>query len=776
MKNIPYAITRSELLRIEEALCASLSLFFDFGDHAVYFPQAGECHAQWINTERKLLLPLIWHGENMGTLLLAGVRGRQVRPLLGILPELATFCLGLEILRLNQQKDDLTGLASEERLFSYLESELEAIRAQKAADGPRMQIGDDFHRLCLGMIILRWDDAEAAAKEFGPEFRREVQAAIVSELVRVLPSNVLAAPLGKYEGRNEIGLLVHADSTSSCMRQAVDFLNPLQGLMVRHPLIPRKYQPDLYAGFALFPQDIRGDESLLPIFEQVLRLRDRARLASVMASRGIGDGQADRILAFRDIARKGGRIMEYLSNGSARINLGLTANVSAGMRFDVFGTSETGHAMKKGQLIILSSEANESMGEILYLTTALRPVPGDIIRPASDGGDFMPAFHDSLRSAGDKRWLDYRNFFAQFARLGNTSFCLASVQAQLSGADEESSEKFAKFLLEAEALPDQPLLAALYGNGGMLMLHAGIERNEAAKFYQTLYELGRACGITLQTGIFSWPFLDYGKTEAEVCAQKALECAKLLPAPHVAFFDSIALTVNADKLYSAGHAYAAIKEYEAAVLADSENVTALNSLGVALASLGKLDEAKRHLARALRQCREAKIRAQICYNLGAIHQQEKDLAGARAFYRRAVESDSGYAWAWLRLGQICDLGGRRAEAARMYEKAIEAGTGNVGIVNAANRHLARLRARKSRQSEAREILHDILASHPEDVSSILELAQLYLENSEDPGMAEMLAARAVDLGAGKRGWLLLAEALEKQGREEEAARARRTIL
>jgi tetratricopeptide (TPR) repeat protein len=63
--------------------------------------------------------------------------------------------------------------------------------------------------------------------------------------------------------------------------------------------------------------------------------------------------------------------------------------------------------------------------------------------------------------------------------------------------------------------------------------------------------------------------------------------------------------------------------------------------------------------------------AAAAINLGTIHYNEKDFAGAEQFYRRATESDPDYALAFFDLGNVLDEQQRLDEAIEAYERALK---------------------------------------------------------------------------------------------------------
>jgi tetratricopeptide (TPR) repeat protein len=83
---------------------------------------------------------------------------------------------------------------------------------------------------------------------------------------------------------------------------------------------------------------------------------------------------------------------------------------------------------------------------------------------------------------------------------------------------------------------------------------------------------------------------------------------------------------------------------------------------------GRLEEAKQ-VYQTLLEMHPGHAAAAI--NLGTIHYNEKDFAGAERFYRRATESDPDYALAFFDLGNVLDEQQRLDEAIEAYERALK---------------------------------------------------------------------------------------------------------
>jgi tetratricopeptide (TPR) repeat protein len=83
---------------------------------------------------------------------------------------------------------------------------------------------------------------------------------------------------------------------------------------------------------------------------------------------------------------------------------------------------------------------------------------------------------------------------------------------------------------------------------------------------------------------------------------------------------------------------------------------------------GRLDEAKMVYETILEM---QPTHAAAAINLGTIHYNERDFAGAERFYRRAAENDPEYALAFFDLGNVLDEQQRLDEAIEAYERALK---------------------------------------------------------------------------------------------------------
>ena len=161
------SLARADILEQESLLISRLRHFLSFSGHALYFP-TGDLpeEPEYLPRERKLLLPLRYGGAALGMLMLHGVRAREVRPLLPVLPSLAQICL--ELLQRVKLccRDRVTGLATEDVLYGVMEAEAARVRAQLARPCAEEE-NVPLHRLCMGLVLVRVDNGRAVASESG---------------------------------------------------------------------------------------------------------------------------------------------------------------------------------------------------------------------------------------------------------------------------------------------------------------------------------------------------------------------------------------------------------------------------------------------------------------------------------------------------------------------------------------------------------------------------------------------------------------------------------
>ena len=822
----PLDLAREDLMEMEGLLCEQLSSFLSFSGHALYFPTSpASAEPQLLTRERRLLLPLLRENRLLGVFMLHGVRAREARPLLPFLP--AIVALGLENLARAKamRTDAVTGLATEQALFAHMEDAAERLRAYLEEPGAEESGPAPLHWLCMGLVLLRLANGDSVVQSGGHAFAERYLKALADACREALPSDVLAARVGRWE----IALLFPASGRGACHKLARAALTRMEAVRMPYPVMTKVVRPRLCAGHALYPQDMQGTELRIAMHDQARMCMDRARLAADVAGQEAdgADAVESRIMPFARILQEGGMVLESLPLGRLRLSLGRQAKAREGMRFALWGRAESGAARYKGELVLLHARDTDSVAEVMHLEdVTCQPEVGDrltllgetpVLSPDLDEHEFSGGLRPAAATARSKSdgataadgaapqpqcagglcgHGDFLNRFGVEAeRRSRFALCLLRLEpcaadpALLDGAHEVTSlqglvetalgiwraalEKAQAEHVEGgtgQALPQavgQPL-AGRYGSNSLVFFHPDVDAHTLVSLYQQVCNELISRGFQAAVGLAGYPFLQFSRAEMPECALKALEYALLLPDPKVGVCNSLALNISADRRYSLGDVFGAVEEYKLALLADEANAMAWNSLGVCMAALGRQHEARRHFMEALRHGPDTALAQQIYYNLGTVCQSLGERRAAAQYYRQCVKISPDHQFAHIRLGQLCELGGRRAEARRFYEKAAALEDARPGAPSLARRHLARVAVRQRKGSEARELLHEALVRNPQDAASMLMLANIYLDSNEDPAMAELLARKSSGLHDRPEAWQALARALRKLGREEEA--------
>lgn len=760
---------KHDLMEAEKDLASCLGKFLRFKSLSVYFPGKAENRLlTFLPAEALLLLPARWRGETVAMLRLEGVEENII--FLPSLENLAEMILEKIFTEKLAMKDAGSGLSTEAGLFKFMEEELDAVKSGAG----RLAFPADLYRLCFGMVVIRWGEDQKIASRHDHEFMAYIYESLAKKLLYALPEKHLAAPLGKYEGRHDFGVLFNATGRDACFRLAVKLMDFMEKETYMDALSGRKYRPRLYAGCALYPQDMSGEELGMPAFEQIIRFKNRAMLAAGLARNQEGDFIEDRILSFAGIAGKAGRILEGGSKDKIRINLGRLANVGKGMRFFVWGKNRlSGEEFLKGQITVVKTEAKESVAEVFYLNKAENiPASGDRLSlPAKEN---LEGLDDFGGAASQGRILSNAEFLDLLPEKINDldDFILLIIRLP-ENIDENPglvAQVHSRYLAlrEERGLDSSGAAAGKYGKDRIILLMPGASAEEEESVLTALFNEreGRfACGIA------RFPYLDFKKMDMETNALKALEYAELLPKPYIGIFNSMAMTISADKKYSMGDTFGAIEEYKRAILADAENAIALNSLGVCMAALGKSAEAQSIWLESLEIAPDGELKAGVCYNLGTLRQKAGANAEAFKWYRKALKNSGRHVFAWLRIGQLSELKGRKKSAKRYYLCAANLADVDSDVFAIARRRLARLSIDINEQSDGRGALRQLLLKNPYDVASMNILAELYLKENGDPAISEMLAKKSLQIMDNKEAWLILARSLDQAGRHDEARRA-----
>lgn len=663
-------------------------------------------------------------------------------------------------------------------------------------------------RSSIGTLVVRLAALRDVVREFGYQFADELMKALADALTECCPEQALAARTGDSE------FAVHLPSAGprACRELAADIVQGLSRVSVVHPLRREQVGISASVGYTLYPQDMTGELFVRPSAEQARVVLRKARLAAALADEALPRHpdrlDPDAVMGFSRILADGGRVLETLPLSRVMVSLGSSVHAREGQRFSVWAARYPGHEgpsrgltpLYKGEIVLMEVHDAFSQAEIIHLgEPAWNIEPGDmlVLLPEEQGSQAVGGGEMKLDPATG--FLRHGDFLAAWAeareKTDRFALCLLRLApkrrtAFLAESGEEENEhgehspeaenadggnQPARLMSQAAAICREELgadvLGGRYGLNSLIFFHpaeGGALDAEALtrRYADAAQAIEERLGLDAAAGIAIHPYLDFRKADALENSRKALEYAMLLPKPHVGVIDSLALNISADKRFSQGDTFGAIKEYQLALLADENNGMAWNSLGICLAGLNRHAEAERHFARAL-ECDPDDVMA--LYNLGYMHQSQARTDEARYRYRECLSREPDHLYAMVRLGQLAESAGNMAAAREFYEKAAILPGGE----SLTYRHFARLCINEGKPDEAREHLHEALLYDPQDALAMSLLARLYLDAGEDPEMAATLARQSVSLRPElKSGWLQLARAMEHLGRDRDAREAR----
>ncbi len=828
----PRKLIRRDLLDCEQRLRDSLFQVLPFESHAVYFPwDTGPEKPEWLPEEEKLLVPLRRDGELLGVFMVRRPDPTLVEALLPVLPGVAALCLDNLALYKSSRNDPLTALATGEALRERLLQEAELIRSSFAR-GPEAGEDERTHVGSMGLVALRFSGLRDIARDIGYAFADRLMAELARAFSAVLPEQALAARPGDCT----LVVLLPEASRSQCEQMGEAALRAMSEVRLTDPLTGRRIGAQAYAGYALYPQDMDGTRLRDMDEHAHALLHKAELAADVARTRALRRTGVSRIMAYDRILLEGGDIRSILPLSRVLVSLGHRVGGREGQRFSVWSEtwapgpdaadSHVGEpqALYKGEIVLLEVRKSESVAEILHLGDPAWPLeagdmltllPGERGLAGLSGPTGLAGGTDETHGPDDEtdaadtglskslhrpdpltglfRHGDFLAHLAE-ARSGCRRFGLALLHVAMNPLPADAADKYGEQARVSRVNRPDHLMASLadlcrdalvasdhesdpgfgsaafggrFGLNSLVFFHPEVDESSLHERYAALCTRAtESLGLRVGAGLAVWPFLQFRPADMLECTRKALEYALLLPPPHVGLFDSLALNISADKRHCRGDVFGAVEEYKLALLADENNALAWNSLGVCMAGLGRHSEARRHFEEALRRTPDDPAPS---YNLGAVCQTLGELDEAAARFRTCLALEPSHLYAKIRLGQLAEVAGHLDEAARCFEEAAEMREQSA----LPHRHLARLALRRNCPDAAREYLHQALLRNPRDAAALTLMAKLYLDGGEDPELAESLARQSVAQRADhKNGWLVLARALETQGRLIEAREAR----
>jgi GGDEF domain-containing protein/tetratricopeptide (TPR) repeat protein len=786
-----------DLIANEHLLKDVFARFITFKSSSLYFPR-GEDDAlaasfgptleqsMHLPAERRVLTPLVDEGRLLGVFVAKGASLAAPKAMLAMLPQVGAMAMRQLALAKAAVSDPVTGLSTGQALLAAMEREIDLVQ-DRILPGSASLIDPGLTGLrgCFGVVVFDLDYFSRVAGRYGFVLSEATLAKVAEVLESVRPEGAMAARLHD----DLFALFVPGATSGRCRELAEAFRRELARQSFPIPATGEAFSLTASAGYAVYPQDIRGGQFVAPLPEQSRLLARRAKKALAVAK----DLGRDQVMPYHRILAEGGVVLETLPLSRLSVSLGRGVDAEAGQRFLVWSPRYEGAAdirrtdgervsgryptMVKGEIVLMEVRDEMAFAEVSQVNDPAWPIePGDrlLLAPEEEqAGAEDPAESGPPRKEVMSGLYGHRDFLRLMAadREKRQKFSLVLVRlpeiAQERQAGRPAEATTAEAAATCRQLLGQEVMGGRFSTSGLLFYLPDRDPESLREAAEGLIPaLRERLAVEAAAGLAGYPFLDASRADVLENCRKALDHALILPkGPHVAVFDSLSLTVSGDRLFALGDIYAAMEEYKRALLADEHNTLARNSLGICLAKLGRLPQAKAEFTRVI--ARDAK-NTMALYNLGCVRRRLGENAAARSAFQKCLRANPGHVYSLLRLGRMAEEAKRYASALAYYKRASEAQNGPALTL----RHLARLAFKRRRLDEAREHLHQALVHDPKDAFSLNLMARLYLEEGEDPAIAEAMARQSVALRPERKEfWKELARALSVQGRTEEANEA-----
>ncbi len=778
------SLTGKDLLAYEPRLAECFSTCFTFTTHGLSFPTSIPDAMLPEDTSRELrasiedgrvVIPLQWGEKLLGIFAASGVDEQALQPILPALPKMARMALETVFVYRASLTDPLTGLHNHLLLQSLVTNEITMVLSS-ILPGPD-STADSEYRSCFALIHIDMDGFTRINSRFGHAFGDSVLVDVGKTLQAHCPSQ---AQVFRAEGA-AFFLFWPQGTPARCRHLADTLVDAIADRSLESPVAREPVTLSASAGYAVYPTDMSGHQFRRSAEEQARIILEKTHKAARSAKTMGGDT----VFAYKDILKQGVTILEMLPLNRMLISAGNNLDLTEGTRFFIWpGTVHPFSpspnqtipypAMYKGEMLVQEVGDQTSVGEILFLSDpSWTPCVGDrlsliesqepcelSIRPSQEGQ------HDHQQGVV----LGLREFILRWTqmRTATETFVLALcwMNPGEASVEQETDQRVEQVYKAIQTLFPKPHLVGRYSANTLICFFPDLDEETALEQGRALSAAsGQDMGLDLHIGMAGYPLLHYSKAEMLDNARKALEHALLLTRPDAVLFDSISLTISADRMFTKGHCYAALEEYQRALVLDPANLLARNSLGICYARLGRMEEAKRHFQTVVEQGGK-ELMALYNYGYACLRTGEDDKA--HEAFTQCLTIDPTHVYSLIRLGRLAEQRGDLQEAEASYQQAGSTPHGK----GMAARHLAHLALDRGEQDKARELLHQALIFEPNDAFALNMLAKLYLEQGDDPEIAENLARQSVHVRPDiPELWMEVARALEASGKTEEARAA-----
>ncbi|GAB6161481.1 hypothetical protein JCM12298_06400 [Desulfothermus naphthae] len=418
-------------------------------------------------------------------------------------------------------------------------------------------------------------------------------------------------------------------------------------------------------------------------------------------------------ISFKYILNNCAVINKLINMDRVNINIGEDFGIKCGQFFQIFDCETS---QLKAELIISNSSRNCSVGDIIIRHNPFNPIKiGDTLKPIQEyPQEKTPA---SI----------YKNFILNFYNKSEkvNQFSILHI------ISPQNIFKDITYILKKEKID---INTEYLGVEKFIILINNFQITKEDFIFQELKSI--ACSHKdVKIGITNYPLLDLNRLETIKFSIDSLEHALLIPPPKIVIFNSTTFNLRADKLFIKGDIYSAIEEYKRALIMDSQNHIALNSLGVCYGKIGDYVNA----LKMFKQASTIEKLATYFYNLGSIYMKLNDLNRAEKSFLKCIEIEEKHVFAIIRLAQICELKDQLDLALQWLKKIDPKEYPQIYTL------LANLYLKRSEQEMAKKYLESAIRQNPGDASAIFLLGKLYIEEFNDKNTGLSLIKRSIYL-------------------------------
>ncbi len=293
--------------------------------------------------------------------------------------------------------------------------------------------------------------------------------------------------------------------------------------------------------------------------------------------------------------------------------------------------------------------------------------------------------------------------------------------------------------------------------------------------YKEMQKDRELTGVSL--GACFWPCLQYSKASMVMNCRKALMHGSFLGSGQCIFFNHISLNVSGDYFFDEGNYRQAVKDYQQGLCLKPDDINLMNSLGVALIEINRLNPAVSWFKRVLQKKKDNYM---ALVNLGftrRLQHQDREalICLEKAYHLISARKTEVSADLFLQLGRLYCQFGRFGDAVKVLDAWEEKGSGNQEF------YLDRLRGEVymecGRHDEGMQALQRALKLYPRDTESMSLLGLLYFEAGQGAEIGERFCRKAVvedELNADN--WQRLGRILFKLNNIDEAIEAVRNSI